>query len=125
MVQWTLTDNSTGSPVVFTFPVNPNAFTPPGRNATIATTLGTAPDSIAILMQGRDAVRSGSFSGAVLTQAFFLNLQTEADKAYPLELADDQGTIFDILITGIKWERIRRFNHPFRHDYTIDFIEVT
>ena len=125
MAQWTLTDNSTGSPVVFTFPVNPNEFTPPGRNATIGTTLGTAPNSIAILMQGRDAIRGGSFSGAVLTETFFNDLQTEADKAYPLVLADDQGTIFDILITGIKWERIRRFNFPFRHDYTIDFLEVT
>lgn len=125
MAQWTLTDNSTGSPVVFTFPVNPNEFSPPGRSATIGTTLGTAPNAIAILMQGRDQIRSGSFSGAVLTQAFFNNLQTEVDKIYPLELADDQGTTFDILITGIKWERIRRHNHPFRHDYTIDFLEVT
>jgi len=31
----------------------------------------------------------------------------------------------DILITAIKWERVRRFHHPFRHDYTIDFLEVT
>ncbi len=125
MTQWTLTDNSTGSPVVFTFPVNPNEFTPPNRQATIGVTMGTAPNGIAVVMQGRDGLRRGAMSGGVNTETFFNNLTTETDKAYPLVLTDDQGTTFDILVTGVKWTRLRRANNQWRYNYSIEFLEVT
>lgn len=125
MAQWTLTDNSSGSPVVFTFPVNPNEFTPPERIATVGVTLGTAPNGIAVVMQGRDQLRRGSMSGGVNSETFYNNLRTETDKNYPLVLTDDQGTVFDILVTGVKWNRLRRANNQWRYNYTISYIEVT
>ena len=42
-VAWTLTDNSTGSPVVYTFPINPNEFEAPGRRANMECTFWPPP----------------------------------------------------------------------------------
>lgn len=125
MVAWTLTDNSTGSPVVFTFPINPNAFTPPGRVANVIGELGTAPNSQAILFQGRDRIRNGSMSGIVNSESFYNNLTTEADKAYPLTLTDDQASTWEILVSTIGWTRLRRAGNLWRYDYKIDFLEVS
>lgn len=123
-VAWTLTDNSTGSPVVFSFPINPNEFEPPGRSANIKNEVGTAPSGIPIIFQGRDSPSSGTMSGLVNTETFYNDLQTWADKWYVLTLTDDQSRTWDILITGLSWTRIRRANNQWRFDYTIDFIEV-
>ncbi len=124
-VAWTLTDNSTGSPVVFSFPINPNDFKPPGRVATIVSEIGTAPGGSVVLFQGRDQNRKGSMSGLVNTETFYTNLTIEVDKPYPLTLTDDQSTTWDILIVGVNWTRLRRATNQWRYDYTIDFIEVT
>lgn len=124
MAQWTLVDNSTGSPVVFTFPINPNEYQPPGRQANITSELGTAPNSQVVLFQGRDNTSRGSVSGLVNTQAFYADLNTWTDKWNVLTLTDDQANTWDILIVDMKWTRIRRANNQWRYDYTIDFLEV-
>lgn len=123
-VAWTLTDNSTGSPVVFSFPINPNEFDPPGRTANIATEVGTAPNAQSVFFQGRDQIARGTMSGLVNTQTFYQDLNTWADKWYVLTLTDDQGSTWDILITNINWTRLRRANNNWRYDYTIEFLEV-
>lgn len=123
-VAWTLTDNSTGTPDVFSFPINPNEFIPPGRKANIATELGTAPNSPVVVFQGRDQLSQGQMSGAVNSETFYDDLQTWTDKWYVLTLTDDQARSWDILITGMSWKRLRRANNQWRFDYTIDFIEV-
>lgn len=121
MAQWTLTDNSTGSPVVLTFDINPNKFDPPGRNANISSELSTAPNGTTILFQGRDKVRRATFEGVVNSETFYNDLDTWKDKHYPMELADDQGNTWTILIEQWKWTRIRRRN-PWRFDYTAQVI---
>jgi hypothetical protein len=123
-VAWTLTDYSTGSPEVFAFPINPNEFSPPGRQANIATELGTAPNAAPIIFQGRDQITRGSFAGVVNTEDFYLNLRDWLNKWYVLELTDDQGRTWDILVTQVEWTRIRRANNQWRFDYGVDFIGV-
>ena len=124
MPQWTLTDNSTGSPVVFTFDINPREYTPPGRKGRFQTQTTVASGGQAVLFQGRDEVPSGSFTGAVRTQSFYNGIDAEAAKWYPLVLTDDQGTTWDIIITNINWTRLKRATNQWRYDYTIEFIEV-
>lgn len=123
-VAWTLTDYSTGSPVVFQFPINPNEFSPPPRQANIQTELGTAPNAAPILFQGRDTITRGSFSGLVNTETFYLNLKSWLDKWYVLELTDDQGRQWDILVTQYEFSRVRRASNQWRFDYSVDYIGV-
>lgn len=123
MAQWTLTDNSTGSPVVLTFDINPNTFNPPGRSARIQADLTTAPNGQTLLFQGRDNTREAVFSGAVLTQSFYNKLDAEKDKNYPLVLTDDQGNSWDILFRTWRWTRLHRTNN-WRYDYTATVIVI-
>jgi hypothetical protein len=121
MAQWTLTDYSSGTPVVLTFDINPNKFSWPGRSSNIKADLTTAPNGTTILFQGRDKLRKATFEGLVNSQDFFTDLDTWKDKHYPLELADDQGNTFTILFEDWKWTRVKRRN-PWRFDYTASVI---
>lgn len=121
MAQWKLTDYSSGSPVTLTFEWNPNKFDPPGRSANITADLTTAPNGQTILFQGRDKLRKSTFEGAVGTEAFYNLLNTWKDKHYPLELTDDQGNVWTVLIEEWKWVRVKRRN-PWRFDYTAQVI---
>jgi hypothetical protein len=121
MAQWTLTDFSSGAPEVLTFEWNPNKFDPPGRSANITADLTTAPNGTTILFQGRDKVRKSTFEGAVGSQTFYQDLDTWKDKWYPLQLVDDQGNTWTILIEEWKWTRVKRRN-PWRFDYTAQVI---
>ena len=125
-VAWTLTDYSADpeSPEVFQFPINPNEFEPPGRQARIVTEMGTSPSGQAIFFQGRDQISHGRMSGIVNSEQFYNDLSTWADKWYVLELTDDQSRTWDIIIQSISWTRIRRANNQSRFDYTIDFIGI-
>ena len=122
MAQWTLTDNSTGTPEVLTFDWNPDSFNPPGRQGTTQNSLTTAPNGQLIVFQGRDQARTARFSGKVGTQSFFTSLDTWKDKWYPLVLTDDQGQTWDIVIQQWTWERIRRANNQWRYNYTAEVL---
>lgn len=123
-VAWTLTDESTGTPVVFSFPINPNDFDPPARKAGVTWMRSTAPNGQALIFQGLNEVAEGQMAGAVLTAQFFTDLDVWASKWYPLTLVDDLANSYEILITGITWKRLNRHTHPHRYDYTIKFVEI-
>lgn len=117
MAQWTLTDNSSGTPDVLTFDWNPRAFEPPGRTAGITSESSTAPNGQNIYFQGRDQMRTAKFEGGVGSQTFYQDLDTWKDKHYPLVLTDDQGSSWTIIFQDWKWTRVKRRN-PWRYDYT-------
>lgn len=119
MAQWTLIDNSTGSPVVMTFDINPVGFDPPGRESSISTQATTAPNGQSVMFQGHDKIPKATFTGAVITQSFFDTLNIWKDKGYPLILTDDVGQTWTILFSSWKWTRVKRTN-VWRHDYTAE-----
>lgn len=123
-VAWTLTDNSTGSPVVYSFPVNPNTFQSPGRQASISQESTTAPNGTTILFQGQDKAPTGSFGGAIMSASMLADIQTWANKWYVLTLTDDQSRTWDILITGLSLDRLRRATNQNRFNYQIDFLAI-
>lgn len=123
-IAWTLTDNSSGIPEVFSFPMNPNSFDPPNRRANITEELTVAANGAVVLFQGRDQVRRGSMAGAVRGATFFTDLNTWASKWYPLVLTDDLTQSWTIIITELTWKRLHRSVEPNRYDYTIEFIVV-
>lgn len=123
-VAWTLTDNSTGSPEVLLFPVNPNAFDLPNRQANITEEMSSAPNGSPIIFQGRDAVPKGQISGAIVGSTMKSDIETWAHKWYPLVLTDDIGNTYTIIITSLRWNRLKRYHQPHRYDYQIEFMVV-
>lgn len=123
-VAWTLTDNSTGSPEVWPFPINPNEFVPPNRRANITEEMAVAANGNPVLFQGRDQVRRGSMSGASRGSQMFTDLVAWTSKWYPLVLTDDLTNSYQILIVDVTWKRLHRTNEPHRYDYTIEFLVV-
>lgn len=125
MAKWTITDSSTGSDVVWTFPVNPNAFKHPGRSATIKSEMAVSPTGGVILFQGRDNVTQLSFSGIVNSETFYNELKTQLDKWYTLLLTDDQGSTWDIVITSYSMTRVKRALNQWRYDYEVTAKVIT
>lgn len=123
-IAWTLTDVSTGTPVIYSFPINPNEFDPPKRMANITEEISVAANGSPVLFQGRDAVRSGQMSGVCRGAQMFDDLDLWASKWYPLTLTDDLARSYIIVIKEITWKRLRRAIEPNRYDYTIQFLIV-
>lgn len=121
-VAWTLTDNSTGVAEVYEFPINPSEFKPPGRRANITQESTTAPNGQAIVFQGRDQTRTGTMNGAVIQEQHYTDLKYWFDKWTPLVLTDDLGQSWNIVIQEASWDRLRRAQHPWRHDYSVTFL---
>jgi hypothetical protein len=105
------------------FEVNPNEFNPPGRQANMHQETVVSPGGNTILFQGRDQVRTGTMSGAIISQSWYNSLSTWADKWNPLVLEDDQGQTWNIVITRFTKKRIRRRN-DWRYDWTMTFTEI-
>ena len=119
MAQWTLTDNSTGSPVVFTFPMNPIEFEHPGRDANIIMETTTGSTGGTIMFQGRDAVPQLSFSGKVTSETFYNDFRAELDKWYDLVLTDDQGASWNVIVTNYTFKRNKSAINHHRYDYSV------
>jgi hypothetical protein len=124
MAQWTLTDNSTGSPVVLEFPLNPNAFDPPGYQPQIQEEQATAPGSPVVVFLGRMKAARGQFTGIIHNASWLAIADTWFTKWYPMTLTDDEGRSWDILITDYTKKRLKRAINRDRHDYTVDFMEI-
>lgn len=121
-VAWTLTDNSTGAPEVFQFPINPSEMDMPGREANISGETTVSPNGGVVLFQGRDKVRTGSFSGKILSQAYLNDFETWMSKWYPLDLVDDLANSWTILVTTYSLTRLRRASNPHAYEYQVQFM---
>lgn len=124
-VAWTLTDSSSGSPVYFSFPINPNEYSLPTREANITTEAVTAPSGGTILFQGRDSVPRISFDGVILTGAFYTDAHTWFTKRYPMVLTDDQSRTWTILITTFELKRRRSATNQWSFTYTVQGLLIT
>jgi hypothetical protein len=119
MAQWTITDSSTGAPVVYTFPINPSAFTHPPREATVTTAHTVSPSGGTVVFQGQDKAVSLSFDGLTNTEAFYDALVAELDKWYPVVLTDDQGNTWNVIFTKSLFKRVKRATNHWRFDYSV------
>ena len=121
-VAWKLTDNSTGEPEEWLFPINPKEYAPANRRANITEESTTAPNGQVLLFQGVDQAGRGSIRGAAIGAAMYTDLKAWTEKFYPLQLTDDLGNAIFILITDVRWTRLHRSIERHRYDYDIEFI---
>ena len=124
MAKWTITDYSTGTESVWTFPVNPNTFKAPGRKSTTKQEMATASSGGTILFQGRDGTREISFAGVINSETFYNELSAQLDKYNALRITDDQGQSWDVVIKSYQMTRIRRALNQWRYDYEVKAIIV-
>jgi hypothetical protein len=119
MAQWTITDNSTGSPVVWTFPMNPIEFDHPGRKASIQIETTTGSIGGTILFQGRDGVPVLTFGGTINSATFYSELRAELDKWNDLILTDDQGATWNIIVDSYSMQRKKSSLNQHRYSYNV------
>lgn len=68
---------------------------------------------------GGDDPSSFSYSGYVYTLTQLEALEEWAAKDYAVILTDDLERQFNIIIQGLKFDRVRSNKYPARHNYTI------
>lgn len=124
MAQWKITDSSSGSPVDWTFPINPSSFDHPPREPSHTLMQSVAPSGGAIIFQGRDKVTSLSFEGIVNTETFYNELRAEVEKWYPVLLTDDQGSSWSVVFGKTSFKRRKRGSNNWLFDYTVNAIVV-
>ena len=125
MAQWKITDNSTGTPSVYTFPINPIEFDHPGRDANITDMATTGSVGGTILFQGRDKLPQLSFTGKITSATMYTNLRAELDKWYDVVLTDDQGAEWNIIIQSYTMKRLKSAVNHHRYEYSVTAKVVT
>ena len=123
-VPWVLTDLSTGSPVELSMDINPNTWREPGYNANISTSVTTAPNGQNIFFQGRKSPSEGSFQGSIRTSVQYDDLREWFTKPYPIQLTDDLGNVWTILVKSFELDRANKTNTQYSYKYTVNFIWI-
>lgn len=119
-VAWTFTDGVEGE--TYVFDVNPNDGGTPQFEKTLTTIPSMA--GLPIVFEGRDKPETFQVSGVLIEQEQLNAFQTWFVKNYQVKVTDDLGREFWILITGFNARRAPSRNHPWRHTYTLEYIEV-
>lgn len=122
VVKWRFDDPSTGD--AYVFEINPNDDGLPGYQKSFTYQNTTAPDGKVLMMQGRSEPRKGAFSGVTLSEAQHLAFVEWFNKANQIEVTDDLGRTFSIVIESYEPKRLRSINHPWRHSYSISYVIV-
>lgn len=118
LVRWEFEDPVTLD--TYEFEVNPSAGGTPSYTKNFAYRVPAAPDGKVIVFEGRDPAKTIEFSGRLLTEAQFNAFVTWWDKRYQVNVTDDLGRTFSILIQSFNPTRVRRRSHPWTHDYSVE-----
>ena len=78
-----------------------------------------APGGKTLLYGNSDDVRQLDFSGVIETQTMYNLLNTWFDKADPIEITDDLGRTFTIVMTKYSPKRVRKSGNPWFHTYSV------
>ena len=122
---WTLTDNSTGSPVVLTFTINPYSASYPEGQANLTTDTTTAINGQPIVFSGQDALSVITVDMKVISQAWYESLVTWSQKRNPMTLTDDLGNTWTVLIRKMTFQRLNKISHPWRFDVNAAFLVLS
>ena len=117
VVRWVFEDPNTLA--AYTFEVNPSEGGSPSYQKTISYKSTCAPDGKVIAFEGRDAPKSLEFSGVLFTEAEFDAFVEWWDKRYQVNITDDLGREFSILIETFVPRRERARSHPWKHSYSV------
>lgn len=117
VVRWVFDDPNTLD--TWEFAINPSEGGSPSYDKTITQQSTSAPDGKVILFEGRDQPQIIEFSGVLFTEAEFNAFVEWWNKRYQIQVTDDLGRQFYIVITSFKPTRRRAIQHPWKHDYSV------
>lgn len=123
VVKWRFDDPSSSSDS-YVFEINPNDDGLPGYRKNFQISSTSAPEGKTLVMEGRDEPRRGSFSGVSLTDTQHNAFITWFNKRNQIQVTDDLGREFMIIIESYQPTRRWTRTYNYRHDYTIDYIVV-
>ncbi len=120
MARWAFSDDVLTE--TYSFDVNPNRGGTPSfeKNLTYSSTPAGSP----IVFEGRDKPRTFTISGILREEAQLNALQSWYEKDYQIEITDDLGRQFWVFITDLEFQRAQTRRWPFRHTFTMNYIEV-
>lgn len=72
-----------------------------------------------LYMEGNEPVQEMSFSGTIRTQAQYDDMVTMFRKRHQIQLTDDLGRTFWIMISKFEPKRIRARATPWKHSYVV------
>lgn len=120
MARWSFQDDVLVE--TYNFDVNPNRGGTPSFEKSLS--YSTTPAGASIVFEGRDKPRTFTVSGILREESQLTALQTWYDKNYQVKVTDDLGREFWIFITGLDFERAQTRKWPFRHTFTINYVEL-
>ncbi len=122
VVKWTFHDPSMDE--TYTFEINPNDDGLPGYRKNFTYLLTSAPGGRVLMTEGREEARQGSFAGVSLSEEQHLEFIHWFEKRNQIEVTDDLHRTFKIVITAYEPKRRWTRSHPYRHDYTVNYVVV-
>lgn len=117
VVRWIFTDLTTT--VSETFEINPREGGTPSYEKNVQYTSTTAPDGKTLVFEGADKPQSIEFAGAILYESQFNTFYNWWNKRNQIQITDDLGREFVVVIESFSPVRKRAVHYPWRHDYTI------
>lgn len=117
-IAWVLSDPITST--TYELPINPDSGGTPARRKNFSYQNTAAPDGKVLMFEGREAPKTISVSGVILTEAHLDGLITWYNKRNAIELTDDLGRVYRVYITGLSPSRERRGTRPWFHTYSME-----
>lgn len=121
VVRWSFLDPTDSTTAVFE--INPNAGGTPARSVTLTTQNTLAPGGKNIVYEGAEDPLQLQFSGTILTSTMLALMNTWFTKKHQVQLTDDLGRTYMILITKFDPKRVRSPNF-WKHTYDCTAIVV-
>ena len=103
----------------YNFEINPSEGGSPSYNKTFVYRSTSAPDGKVIVFEGREAPKTLEFSGVLLTEAHFNAFVEWYNKKYQVQVTDDLGREFSIIIESFVPKRERAVHSPWKHSYSV------
>jgi hypothetical protein len=120
--RWTVSDPTVPETVVLE--LNPSSGGAPSRAKNLTDQGTTAPDGRHIFYEGQDEVATDQWTGTVLTQAGYEQLDDLYNRRHQLLVTDHLGRQQWVYLKTLKWKPAWTPNHPWKHDYTIDIVHI-
>ncbi len=116
VVRWIFYD--AGTDETYVFPVNPSSGGSPAYKKTFTFQNTSAPDGKTLVFQGRPETQTLDFDGTLFEQVELDAFVTWWQKQNQINLTDDLGRQYSIVIQEFSPKRVRAALHPWKHTYS-------
>jgi len=121
VVRWSMQDYWAATPVTYQMEINPNDGGSPEITKQMAILQSSGPNRMNLVQEGNSTTPTINFSGVILEQGHYENLEYWFDKRVLIKLVDDLNRTFYGVFSKFAPKRIRRPNNPWYHTYDAEF----